>query len=369
VGEVVCDRQGKIWAEITAAATPNATGTFTPVMYISSQNGFRDWIGSPEIDEIYDSPTSYLGAGGIAYSGVNTGTYSAILAAAPGNAPAFRGTVPSELEGLALSGQTQLNQLVGNLLANQNARFPLVKMDLAGNYSNLDIAPQEAIQVTFQPSETVKNVYINSPFRSERHTWKWDAQVLRKELNVELSPIISGLPGQTLTIPTTAPSAGFSVPGLKMPAIPALTLPAFVGGSNNSIVKWRGVVPAGIGFNAYLQMQNPIFSYVQGGIFTGITGSASSLGNFGSHGIYHINLLISQPNINAFAIYWQLSISTHEGIINYYNYNAPSANTITMISDFFEFNAGESLQIYVPTLADQGAGTFALTVQLVFSLP
>src|SRR3990167_304372 len=98
--------------------------------------------------------------GGIAYSGVVTGTFSALLASAPGNAPGFHGAMETH-EGLALLGQTQLNQLAGNVLANKNSPFPNIDVEMGINASNLDIAPQETVEMSILASDTVRNLAIN----------------------------------------------------------------------------------------------------------------------------------------------------------------------------------------------------------------
>ena len=153
VGQVVSDRQGKVWMEVQAMAYQNPTGTFTPVMNLTD----NDWIGTPNIEERLSDDLSFIELGGIAYSGVVTGTFSALLASAPGNAPGFRGNIETR-EGLALYSQNQLNYMAGNIYANMNSPYPTIGLDMSINASNLDIAPQESVQVNIPASRTVRRV-------------------------------------------------------------------------------------------------------------------------------------------------------------------------------------------------------------------
>src|SRR6185369_2493266 len=157
VGSVISDKQSKLWLEVDAYAQPNATGTFPPVMSIEK----RDWMNEPRIEEQLANTTSFIEMGGIAYAGSNTGTFSALMTNAPGNAPSYRGKV-ERTQGLALTDQAQLNQLAGNVLAFKNAKFPSIDMDMTGNFSHLDIAPQEAVQIDISSDDNVRGRNISS---------------------------------------------------------------------------------------------------------------------------------------------------------------------------------------------------------------
>ena len=102
-------------------------------------------MNTPSVSERLSPEVSYLEYGGIAYSGTATGTFSAVIASAPGNAPGFKGTIETIRDWLWQDNRN-LNKKVGNVFANMNSHYPSVEMDLAGNYSNLDIAPQEGIE-------------------------------------------------------------------------------------------------------------------------------------------------------------------------------------------------------------------------------
>jgi len=88
-GKVVSDRQGKVWMEVGTEGYNNPETSFPSVMDITN----RDWMNEPTIEEQLSEELSFIEMGGIAYSGVVTGTFSALLSSAPGNAPGFHGSV------------------------------------------------------------------------------------------------------------------------------------------------------------------------------------------------------------------------------------------------------------------------------------
>lgn len=232
IGKVVSDRQGKVWMEQGAEAYPNPTGSFTSVMDISK----RDWMNEPSIDERLSDDVSYIEMGGVQWNGASTGTFAAYLAGAPGNAPGFRGTIET-IEGLTLASQSQLNTMAGNVFANRNSPYPTVNMEMAGNYTNLDIAPQEGVQVNIAASDTVRNISINGLYIPSNHTWKYYPQDSILLLESEFKQLVNGFDGQTIVIPPTPSDGGitngFNVPGIQIPPIPPLAFPPFTfnGGS------------------------------------------------------------------------------------------------------------------------------------------
>lgn len=289
MGELVSDRQGKIFAEVQAPLTPNATGTYTPVMEITK----RDWMNDPRLDEVLIGQTSFIELGGIAYSGIATGTYSALLSNAPGAAPAYRGRVIRE-QGLALSSQAQLNQLSGNLYAMNNSSHPMIDMDLTGNYRNLDIAPQEAVLIDLSPEDTIKGVRIRSTYFPTSMQWNWNRENQTLYPRTTFKPITSGRPGESIIIPDVPPSSGFSVPRIRTPTVPQITLPSMFGGLFAGAIRL-----------AYLKTQSPLISLnppsdTESGIWTiskdstGLMSLSSSTGARTSvSGFYLVSLIAS----------------------------------------------------------------------------
>lgn len=279
MGELVSDRQGKIWAEVQAPLIPNATGTF-PVAFSLDKN---DWMNEPRLDEKLAGQTSFIELGGIAYSGTTTGTYSALLSNAPGAAPAYRGKVERQ-QGLALFDQDQLNQLAGDMFAMRNARYPTIDLEMAGNYRNLDIAPQEAVMVDLAAEDTARGVRIRAPYFIQGMQWSFDPRNGLLLPRTSLKVITSGVPGETIFIPDVPPGDGFATPQTQTPTVPQITFPASFGFGVNSYILYRQ--EADLDSNN-LQVVRSV------GEFAGYPDLSNGAGVFGSvtlpsTGLYHI---------------------------------------------------------------------------------
>jgi hypothetical protein len=167
---VVSDRQGKIWVEINPDATPNAPSAFPVCMALdngdfagnpgtsaspTSSHGSKASTG-PQITERYFPEIAYVEYGGIVYDH-NSGASTAILAGGPGVAPSYKGDI-DHMEGMILTSQTQLNQIVGASYAYQNSRFPEIAVGIVGGYKNIDIAPLETIYITIPEDSTPRYI-------------------------------------------------------------------------------------------------------------------------------------------------------------------------------------------------------------------
>jgi hypothetical protein len=221
-GKAVCDRQGALYFEIDDGAVNNAASTLNKNMFVDN----HDWMGTPSITERYVDEISYLEMGGVAYSGGGSGTWSALLSAAPGNTPGYRGK-NLKVSGLALTSQGQLNTLVGNIWENMNSDFPELSLDLVGNFRNIDIAPQEIITVTLQSDDTFRGLsWEQKAFTPTAMRWSYDSQVGTFLPNVTLEEVTQGNAGQTIAIPVAPPDEGFDQPPLPVPPpIPPIPVP------------------------------------------------------------------------------------------------------------------------------------------------
>lgn len=232
-GSIVADRQGKLWAEVDVWATPNPTGSFTTIQSITK----RDWMDEPTIQSSLTPLLSFLEMGGVAYSGSTTGTFSALIGCAPGQVPSTKGSVERQ-QGYALTSQSQLNEMVGNVFANKNSKYPTINMRMAGNYSHLDIAPQEAVGMEIQAIDTNSGISINAPYFASSISWGIDFSRKIKIPSIEFSSIVNGRSGETITIPEVPDTGGYSgyggFGGFNPGAFPPLL--GTIGASNY----WRG---------------------------------------------------------------------------------------------------------------------------------
>ena len=230
VGEVVSDRQGRIFAEVTAQATNNASGSFATSMEIEK----RHWIGTPIIDERQTKDISFIEMGGIKYDGPTAGTFNAFLSCAPGNEPGLRGKM-EQIQGLALSSQAQLNTLVGNVFAYRNSRYPNINYRLTGNYRNLDIAPQQLVSLTINQTDTTRGItFAKKPFTIRNMNWEHDGKDELLLPSMAVAEVTQGFDGDTIVIPDVPPveaggggGGGFTIPPIIFPPFPIPTIPAF----------------------------------------------------------------------------------------------------------------------------------------------
>lgn len=197
MGSVCSDRQGAVYAEVNPVGYTNPTGSFAPVMEITK----RDWRGEPVITYNPYSPVSYIELGGIAYSGAHTGTWSAFLSGAPGDVPHERGAIESDPGGLALTGQSQLNQLTGNVFYTKKFPYPKINFFNSNPMKNLDIAPFEALQVNIASSDTVSNTELHGLYYPSSMGFLYTPENESIVSDMEVEAIVTGIPGDTIAIP------------------------------------------------------------------------------------------------------------------------------------------------------------------------
>lgn len=171
-GRMMCDRQGKVFIEPQPDAI-NGSMTGTAIgMYIDR----RDWVGEPSLElPMSTVPLAYLEMGGVAYSGAVTGTYEAFISAAPGDVSTIHGN-DDDRQGLILTTQANLNRMVGDVFAYENAKYPSLSLDMAGNYRNFDVVPLERHLITITPTDSQGRLnLVNHPFHLTNIEWSYDS--------------------------------------------------------------------------------------------------------------------------------------------------------------------------------------------------
>jgi hypothetical protein len=280
---------------------------------------------SVNIDENFLPPLSYLEMGGIAFSGIVTGTFAALMACAPGAAPSYRGGT-ERLQGLALTGQAQLNQIVQNLFAFKNYKYPSIDMPLAGNYRNLDIAPQEAVNIIVAPEDTVRRLNIRNDFNVNSVSWDYNAEDSILLPRVSFKPIVNGNHYELIAIPDTPDAGGFDTPSVQVPNVPSMAFPASYGAL-------FGAMAGGI--TDYLILEDtsaakpPNFTELDSG-GSGITNSGDEIVNISSAGLYLIffHCSVTMPTT---ATDQTSTVTVNTGspyyFTNYYNKNTTDATS------------------------------------------
>lgn len=218
MGELTSDRSSKLFAEISMEATPDAPTTYIPEMSIRR----GDWMGDVAIPVQENIENAYLELGGIYYKGGGTaeGNSVPLLACAPGDAPLNRGKHGAQT-GLSLQSQTQLNNLVGDVLKWKNYPYHQIKFDLRGNFKNFDIAPLKAANIYINPEDTPKNILINDNFYPTSINYKYNAEKLSLFPTINFEPITDGPAGDTIIVPVVTPTG----PTISIPSFPTFKYP------------------------------------------------------------------------------------------------------------------------------------------------
>ena len=202
VGWMVADRQGKMWCETNPSLRDTGTARgLSSILDLTRQ----DWMGEVGIETRPHGQTSYIEMGGLAFTGPTTGTDSAFLAGAPGEAPGYFGSL-EKTSGLVVSDQEQLNRLTGHFLAKANSVYPRVDVNLAGDYRLVDLAPQARVLLTMGASENWRGlVWTSKPFLPEEVSLEYRPESQALLTRVALAEETHGDPGVTVTIPEEAP--------------------------------------------------------------------------------------------------------------------------------------------------------------------
>jgi hypothetical protein len=241
IGSFVCDRQGKMWAEVEYQGITGTLSTRKPyAMTLDKQ----DWIGNLAIDERQQKEISYLELGGFSYEGPGADSIP-LLSCAPGNVPSYAGKIERR-QGMAVASQEHLNGIVGGVLAQRNLRYPRVDLGLSGDYRNLDIAPQEQVGliahilglpglVEISSGAIPRGInWNNKPFIINEMGWTYNAAKGLFLPRISLEEMVAGNTGEAIPIPEIPPGGGFAGPGdpSEPPMLPPLpTLPQIYNGA------------------------------------------------------------------------------------------------------------------------------------------
>jgi len=310
LGNIVSDRQGKIWAEIDTSAI-NSPATYKETSKLILSNSA--WRSSPIIEEQQTAIVSYLEMGGISYLGPPTHVSTALMSEAPGSAPNYRGRVERH-QGLALTSQGQLNTLTGNILAYNNARYPFSTYALSGNFRNYDIAPQSLVPITISPEDTPRRITFNNKlFTIEEMEFEYNPESEIFLSSIGATEVTSGDDGETIIIPAVPPTSGedgggFSIPPFIVPPFPTTySLNNYASASELSFGDYPTDDPNFPGFDIDAGEWGSvrIHSGILGGSYPGWRHNIGrSIGNSGKGywvaqftGKYHVNVLFNNSDL------------------------------------------------------------------------
>ena len=154
-------------------------------------------------------------------------------------------------QGLALLGQSQLNELVGNVYANKNVKYPNITMGMAGNYAHFDIAPQETVDMNILSTDTNTRIPIHAPYMIDSVSWTFDTKNKIRLPSIDFTALVNGVSGETITIPDIPDGGGYSDFDGGFGGFHAGAFPPFLSSLVGIQGVWKGrntyLVPAGAG--------------------------------------------------------------------------------------------------------------------------
>lgn len=357
IGDVCADRQGKIWAEVGAVVYSNPTGSFPPIQEITK----RDWLGEPRIEEVLTPPMSFVECGGVQFSGVTTGTFSAFLSQAPGTVPSTRGTVEN-IQGLTIAGQDHLNEISGNVYANRNAKYPSIELDMAGNFRQFDIAPQETVDINIAMDDTNRGIALHAPYLLNGITWQYNSRDKLMLPSVSLKALVNGRPGVAVSIPEIPDGGGYSDFGGGFNFNPGDIPPFLFDVTNKAIGKWTGSFQADATLDVGFEVTGTVFNY--GYTFSIAEGAPVAP----IAGVYAVSAMMKLAN-GAGGETIQIFVQGYSAFAADYAIPISFADTDTYVfSNSYYYNAGDPIKFFISNGDTTGQGVFEMSVHLLYSL-
>lgn len=216
-----------LWSTVMAHSTVDRQGTMliqrkidiVPVPDRAAGTLFHmtraDWMDSIQISQVREAPTSYVEVAGLSHT-AGASDSTAIISIAPGTAPGYEGTVQT-ISGMVMENQTVTNQLAGNVLADANKEFKEVTLRLTGNYSVMDVTPQNELLITLAPSDSyLQLTWFNKPFIPRRVNFSYNVDEQSLVVDLTLEEETDGPPG----IPGPYPGLPPNDPPEVVPADP-----------------------------------------------------------------------------------------------------------------------------------------------------
>ncbi len=165
-----CDRVGRLFVEIEQqlVAPDDRTG-FPEILSISS----RDWQRPVRLERRTISSVSQVTLSGTIHIDGSTG--QPIFSLSSGHTPKRYGR-SRDLPYLALTSQSQANQLAGLALAWYNVMYE-VEVDLGYHLRMIDICPSSYVGIVITPSDTPRRVTIDSRFVPRQVDLEFDLSI------------------------------------------------------------------------------------------------------------------------------------------------------------------------------------------------
>jgi hypothetical protein len=110
---------------------------------------------------------------------------------------------------------------VQNLFAFRNYKYQSIEMDLAGSYRNIDIAPQESLNIIINPADTNRNATIHMDFNPNSMTFIYDPVNKLLLASTSVIPVVNGDIVETMPIPDIPVDPGTGIGSPALPEFPS----------------------------------------------------------------------------------------------------------------------------------------------------
>lgn len=222
LAHVLCDRYGRLFAEVNLQMIPEEDrDSFPTVMTVTKD----DWADVIDFDRV----TAYdVGQVLLSTRLVDTTGTSMLYSLAPGHVPRTYGEAAPPVDGMLAASQAQSNQMAGLYLGWKCNPFPNIPLKLPGNNRMIDICPHQFLDITIEAADTPRGVGYAGNLIPRRVALAYDAEARW------LSAAI-GTEGETFEqnssngdIPdgqggfVDIPSLG-NLPSLKLPKMPSMS--------------------------------------------------------------------------------------------------------------------------------------------------
>lgn len=199
---VCCSSNGRVYVETDVQMLNDAgRAAKTTVMEITEQDR-RDEDDLTLVRQPVPR-VAFAMLSGVTYDGTTT---TPIIAKAPGEVPLTDGAAEISLERQVLASQTDANERVGRSLAIANAALSDGRWKCAGNYSFVDVVPQQWYTVTLVSSDTKRGLTLtNYKMVPRQLSFQYDIENGVVLPDVVLEPEANGDDGIAGQFPTTVP--------------------------------------------------------------------------------------------------------------------------------------------------------------------
>ena len=180
MAHVLCDRYGRLFADVDPQMVPAGSRTWPVVMTVTTD----DWMDVSDFERVTVHETGQVN---ITTRFVNSsGVSSTLYSLSPGHIPRKHGEWELN-DGLLAISQAESNQMAGLLLGWRNNEFPDIPLKLAGNNRMIDICPRQFLDITIVAADTPRGIGYDGNIIPRRVVLRYDndARWLSVELNSE----------------------------------------------------------------------------------------------------------------------------------------------------------------------------------------